>query len=91
MATKNKKTKLKRSAAQQLAMSSGVPQRKVVRIGRNADCPCGSGLKYKNCHESEGEAFLQKLTAEQERERLLKDQKEAGAPWYKRFFTRVSS
>ncbi len=21
----------------------------VVKIGRNEDCPCGSGVKYKNC------------------------------------------
>jgi hypothetical protein len=20
-----------------------------VKIGRNEDCPCGSGMKYKNC------------------------------------------
>jgi len=20
------------------------------RVGRNDPCPCGSGLKYKNCH-----------------------------------------
>jgi preprotein translocase subunit SecA len=24
--------------------------RKVQKIGRNDPCPCGSGLKYKNCH-----------------------------------------
>jgi preprotein translocase subunit SecA len=22
----------------------------VPRVGRNDPCPCGSGLKYKNCH-----------------------------------------
>ncbi|MGL5021164.1 MAG: SEC-C metal-binding domain-containing protein, partial [Mycoplasmatales bacterium] len=21
-----------------------------VKVGRNEDCPCGSGKKYKNCH-----------------------------------------
>ena len=25
------------------------PQRKVIKIGRNAPCPCGSGLKWKKC------------------------------------------
>ena len=25
------------------------PQRKVIKIGRNDPCPCGSGKKYKNC------------------------------------------
>ena len=24
--------------------------KKVVKIGRNDPCPCGSGKKYKNCH-----------------------------------------
>jgi len=26
------------------------PIRKEVTVGRNDDCPCGSGMKYKNCH-----------------------------------------
>ena len=25
------------------------PQRRVIKIGRNDPCPCGSGLKYKKC------------------------------------------
>ena len=25
------------------------PVRKVVKIGRNDPCPCGSGLKWKKC------------------------------------------
>ena len=24
----------------------------MAKIGRNEPCPCGSGKKYKNCHES---------------------------------------
>ncbi len=87
---KRTKTGSKKNIAQQLAISSGVPQRKMTRVGRNEECPCGSGLKYKNCHESEGEAFLQKLTAQQERERLLAEQKKAGVPWYKRLLSSVS-
>ena len=25
-------------------------RRDVPKVGRNDDCPCGSGKKYKNCH-----------------------------------------
>jgi hypothetical protein len=31
--------------------SSGTPQ---AKTGRNERCPCGSGLKYKNCHGRDG-------------------------------------
>lgn len=31
-------------------MSVTQPIRKEQSIGRNDECPCGSGLKYKNCH-----------------------------------------
>lgn len=27
---------------------------KMEKVGRNELCPCGSGKKYKNCHEKEG-------------------------------------
>ncbi|GAA4144171.1 preprotein translocase subunit SecA [Sphingobacterium kyonggiense] len=30
------------------------PIRKEQAIGRNDECPCGSGLKYKNCHGKQG-------------------------------------
>lgn len=30
------------------------PIRKEQSVGRNDDCPCGSGLKYKNCHGKNG-------------------------------------
>lgn len=26
---------------------------KIKQVGRNEPCPCGSGLKYKNCHGKE--------------------------------------
>ena len=29
---------------------SKMPVRKEMQVGRNEPCPCGSGLKYKNCH-----------------------------------------
>ena len=32
------------------AFSSGPAFGSVPRVGRNDPCPCGSGLKYKNCH-----------------------------------------
>jgi len=30
------------------------PIRKEQTVGRNDECPCGSGLKYKNCHGKNG-------------------------------------
>lgn len=30
------------------------PIRKAQAVGRNEECPCGSGLKYKNCHGKNG-------------------------------------
>ncbi|MGO1521062.1 MAG: SEC-C metal-binding domain-containing protein, partial [Sphingobacterium sp.] len=30
------------------------PIRKEQQVGRNDECPCGSGLKYKNCHGKQG-------------------------------------
>ena len=29
---------------------SNTPVRADKKVGRNDPCPCGSGLKYKNCH-----------------------------------------
>ena len=29
--------------------ASALPVRRESKIGRNAPCPCGSGLKYKRC------------------------------------------
>jgi len=55
-------------------------RRHVKKVPRNAPCPCGSGKKYKDCHESEGTAFLLKLARQEEKQRL----KEQGVPWYKR-------
>jgi hypothetical protein len=64
-------------------------QRKVIRVGRNEPCPCGSGQKYKDCHESEGQAFLHKLEMKAEQERRKerrRELKDAGVPWYRRVF-----
>ena len=34
--------------------SSNEPEDEFAGIGRNADCPCGSGKKYKKCHGAPG-------------------------------------
>ena len=66
--------------------------RHTTKIGRNDACPCGSERKFKDCHESEGSAFLEKLARDVDKRKLrelrqrLKDQ---GVPWYKRFFYRL--
>jgi hypothetical protein len=33
---------------------------KKIKIGRNAPCPCGSGLKYKKCHGREQSSHIPK-------------------------------
>ena len=71
------------------AASSGPLPRKVAKIGRNDPCPCGSGKKYKDCHQKDGDAFLKKLAREEEKKRrreLREKLKEQGVPWYKRLF-----
>ena len=65
--------------------------RNVAKIGRNEPCPCGSGSKYKDCHRSEGQAFLQQLATQEDQRRLKemrREMKEAGVPWYRRIFVR---
>ena len=62
--------------------SSGPLPRQVAKVGRNDPCPCGSGTKYKDCHQKDGDAFLEKLARQQEKER----RRASGVPWYKRLF-----
>ena len=65
--------------------------RHIAKIGRNEPCPCGSGKKYKECHQREGAAFLEKLARQHEKERLREARqhlKEQGVPWYRRLFYR---
>ena len=84
---------------QNMQLSTTLPNRKpvetlprsVLQVGRNDLCPCGSGKKYKACHEAQGEHFLTKILKEQERERTRQERerlKIAGVPWYKRMFVR---
>ncbi len=71
--------------------SSGPTTRQVRKVGRNDPCPCGSGKKYKDCHQKEGEAFLHKLAVAEDKRRLreVRDHLKAkGVPWYKRLFVR---
>ena len=66
--------------------------RQVAKVGRNEPCPCGSGKKYKECHEREGEAFLAKLAQKQAKQHLREVRehlKAKGVPWYKRIFVRL--
>ena len=86
-----KKAKVSRSIS-----STIVPRRSVVtmprdvyEVGRNARCPCGSGKKYKDCHRSEGEAYLQKLARIRQKELIKKERKrlkDNGVSWVKRLF-----
>jgi hypothetical protein len=65
--------------------------RHVSKVGRNEHCPCGSGKKYKDCHESAGTDYLEKLARRGDKQRLkeLRQRMKArGVPWYKRIFIR---
>jgi hypothetical protein len=71
--------------------SNAPPPRHIAKVGRNQPCPCGSGRKYKECHEREGSSFLEKLAREEEKQRLREARrhlKEQGVPWYRRLFYR---
>lgn len=70
---------------------SEIEPRHVAKVGRNDPCPCGGGKKYKDCHEREGSAYLEKLAAQKDKERakeMRRRLKEQGVPWYKRLFLR---
>lgn len=43
--------------------------RESTDVGRNDPCPCGSGLKYKACCITKGDAFLRKIAAKARKER----------------------
>ena len=64
---------------------------RVMQPRRNEACPCGSGKKYKDCHESAGSSFLEALARAENKKKLRELRlrlKEQGVPWYKRFFYR---
>jgi len=61
-------------------------------VGRNDACPCGSGKKYKDCHQAEGSVFLEKLGRREEKKAIAEARrrlKEQGVPWYKRIFVKA--
>ena len=89
MAKKKRRSKLQ---AKEMMRSFSVSEpRRVIRVGRNELCPCGSGKKYKDCHAEQGEIFLQRLTQQRAKARRLREQKEAGASWFKQLLTRLGS
>jgi hypothetical protein len=66
------------------------PTRHIVKVGRNDPCPCGSGAKYKDCHEAEGTAFLERIARERHKQAVRAHRqslKDAGVPWYRRLFS----
>ena len=69
--------------------SFGPLPRQAEKIGRNDRCPCGSGKKYKDCHQKDGDAFLRRLARQREKEHrreVRERMKQEGVPWWKRLF-----
>jgi SEC-C motif len=62
--------------------------RLVAKIGRNEPCPCGSGKKYKDCHQSEGETYLVELAMARERAERRGDGEGTKISWLQRLFGR---
>ena len=65
--------------------------RHVKKVGRNDPCPCGSNKKYKDCHEHEGDKYLQSLAHAEERQagkELRAKLKAQGVPWWRRMLVR---
>ena len=62
--------------------------RHTLKVGRNDPCPCGSGKKYKDCHESAGSAYLTKLAEKQARQAHRDGEGEGHRPWYRRLLGR---
>jgi preprotein translocase subunit SecA len=42
-----------RAAGSSASSNGTAPRRAVEKVGRNEECPCGSGKKYKKCHGAE--------------------------------------
>ena len=56
---KKRELDLARAASSAGAESNGAtPRRTGEKIGRNDECPCGSGKKYKKCHGAEAQGFV---------------------------------
>ncbi len=50
---KKRELDLARSAGSSSETNGAAPRRTGEKVGRNDDCPCGSGKKYKKCHGAE--------------------------------------
>jgi preprotein translocase subunit SecA len=50
---KQRELDLARSAGSGPAGNGSAPRRAGEKVGRNDECPCGSGKKYKKCHGAE--------------------------------------
>jgi hypothetical protein len=67
MARGGKGKRFKISPKLSLRKSVVTAPRRVLKVGRNDPCPCGSGEKYKNCCIKRGEAFLRKMAKKQQK------------------------
>ena len=74
MSPKGKGKSFKISPKMSLRKSVVTAPRRILQVGRNDPCPCGSGEKYKNCCIKKGEPFLKKM-AKKEEKRLGKEAK----------------
>ena len=79
MARGGKGKRFKISPKLSLRKSVVTGPRKILKVGRNDPCPCGSDKKYKNCCIKKGEAFLKKIAKKQEKLRLKETQKKDSA------------
>jgi len=50
---KKRELELARAAGSPSETNGAAPRRTGEKVGRNDDCPCGSGKKYKKCHGAE--------------------------------------
>ena len=67
MAPKGKGKSFKISPKMSLRKSVVTAPRRILQVGRNDPCPCGSGEKYKNCCIKKGESFLKKMARKAEK------------------------
>lgn len=55
----------------EISGGGNVEQRRVVKIGRNDPCPCGSGKKYKQCCLNKPQVLEEGIESKQEQEKWL--------------------
>lgn len=78
MGVRNKGRRSKISPRVSLRKSVVTGPRDVIEIGRNEECPCGSGEKYKNCCISKGDHFLRKVAKQRAKADAKEKRKESG-------------